>query len=300
MLDKKRHEVIKFHMQLSKTLKELKSLLPSGFMKKTHIYSPKVIPIKHNNNTLNNTKNNIKDSKDMNETDFNKTNKNINIENNSLGYALSEGNKSPKKLITKLTSYFHFPFNKYKNKVKTAKYNDNNKINFVDNYYMNKIKKKKIRMPKLKKTFKNFNELNENYKTNSMINLYSNDIRFIHPLITIRKNYKGSLIDNSMLKANICLPTLTERLKSKLPRCEREKYGFILKNYKNDYFNRKEDTEKELRMKKYKLINVNKYYFKENKMKKDKKIQLSNSFFKQMKMNESVEIKSVKKIKPQF
>ncbi len=53
-------------------------------------------------------------------------------------------------------------------------------------------------------------------------------------------------------------------------------------------------------MKKYKLINVNKYYFKENKMKKDKKIQLSNSFFKQMKMNESVEIKSVKKIKPQF
>jgi len=35
-------------------------------------------------------------------------------------------------------------------------------------------------------------------------------------------------------------------------------------------------------------------------MKKDKKIQLSNSFFKQMKMNESVEIKSVKKIKPQF
>ena len=154
MLDKKRNEVIKFHMQLSKTLKELKSLLPSGFMKKTHIYSPKVIPIKHKNNTLNNTKNNIKDSKDMNETVLNKTNKNINIENNSLGYALSEGNKSPKKLITKLTSYFHFPFNKYKNKVKTAKYNDNNKINFVDNYYMNKIKKKKIRMPKLKKLLK--------------------------------------------------------------------------------------------------------------------------------------------------
>lgn len=295
MLDKKRNEVIKFHLHLSKTLKELKSLLPSGYMKKTHIYSPKVIQIKHKNDSLNNTKKSIKKEKEMNETALNKTNKNI--ENNSLGYALSEGNKSPKKLITKLASYFYFPFNKYKNKVKTAKYNKNN---FVDNYYMNKIKNKKIRMPKLRKTLKNFNELNDNYKINSTINFFLNDIRFINPLMTIRKNFKGSLIDNSMLKANICLPTLTERLKSKLPRCEREKYGFILKNYKSDYFNRKEDTEKELLMKKYKLINVNKNYFKENKMKKDKKIQLSNSFFKQMKLNESVEIKSVKKIKPQF
>ena len=293
MLDKKRNEVIKFHIQLSKTLKELKSLLPSGYMKKTHINTPKVIPIKNKNNTLNNTKINSKDEKEMNETGLNKTNKNI--DNNSLGYALSEENKRPKKLIAKLTSYFYFPFKKNKNKVKTAKYN---KINFVDNYYMNKIKKRKIRIPKLKKTFKNFNELNDNYKTNSAMNLYLNDIRFINPLMTIRKDFKGSSINNSMLKANICLPTLTERLKSKLPRCEREKYGFILKNYRNDYFNRKEDTEKELRMKKYQLINVNKYYFKENKMKKDQKIQLSNSFFKQMKMNESVEIKSVKKINP--
>lgn len=293
MLDKKRNEVIKFHIQLSKTLKELKSLLPSGYMKKTHINTPKVILIKHKNDSLNNTKKSNKEEKEKNETDLNKTNKNI--ENNSLGYALSEGNKSPKKLITKLTSYFYFPFNKYKNKVKTAKYK---KINFVDNYYMNKIKKKKIKIPKLKKNLNNFNELNENYKTNSTINYYLNDIRFINPFMTIRKDFKGSLIDNSILKANICLPTLTERLKSKLPRCEREKYGFILKNFKSDYFNRNEDTEKELRMKKYKLINVNKYYFKENKMKKDKKIQLSNSFFKQMKMNESIEIKSVKKIKP--
>ena len=296
MLDKKRNEVIKFHLKLSKTFKELKTLLPSGFMKKTNIYSPKIIPIKHKNNSLNNTKKSSKDEKEMNETDLNKNN-NKNIENNSPEYALSEGNKNPKKLITKLTSYFHFPFNKYKNKVKTAKYN---KINFVDNYYMNNIKKKKIRIPKFKKAFKNFNELNDNYKTNSAMNLYLNDIRFINPLMTIRKDFKSSLIDNSMLKANMCLPTLTERLKSKLPRYEREKYGFILKNYKGDYFNRKEDTEKELQMKKYKLINVNKYYFKENKMKKDKKIQLSNSFFKQMKMNESIEINSVKKIKPQF
>ena len=52
--------------------------------------------------------------------------------------------------------------------------------------------------------------------------------------MTIRKNFKGCTIDNSMLKANMCLPTLTNRLKTKLPRSEREKYGFKLENYKED------------------------------------------------------------------
>ena len=296
MLDKKRNEVITFHLQLSKTLKELKHLLPAGFMKNTYIYSPKVTTIKNKNISLISTKKSIKDEQEKNETVFIQTNKNV--DDSSLGYATSEGNKSQKKILAKITNYFYFPFNKYKNMSKTAR--NYNNINFIDNNYMNKTKKKEIKIPKFRKTLKNLKELNNKYKTKSDMNFYLNDIRFIHPLMTIRKNFKGSLIDNSMMKANMCLPTLTDRLKSKLPRYEREKYGFLLKNYKSDNYNKNEDSEKELQLKKYKLINVNKHYFKDNKLKKDKKIQLSNSFLKQMKMNESLDIKSAKKTKQEF
>ena len=296
MLDKKRNEVITFHLQLSKTLKELKHLLPAGFMKNTYIYSPKVTTIKNKNISLISTKKSSKDEQEKNETVFIQTNKNV--DDSSLGYATSEGNKSQKKILAKITNYFYFPFNKYKSMSKTAP--NHNNINFIDNNYMNKTKKKEIKIPKFRKTLKNLKELNNKYKTKSDMNFYLNDIRFIHPLMTIRKNFKGSLIDNSMMKANMCLPTLTDRLKSKLPRYEREKYGFLLKNYKSDNYNKNEDSEKELQLKKYKLINVNKHYFKDNKLKKDKKIQLSNSFLKQMKMNESLDIKSAKKTKQEF
>lgn len=296
MLDKKRNEVITFHLQLSKTLKELKHLLPAGFMKNTYIYSPKVTTIKNKNISLISTKKCSKDEQEKNETVFIQTNKNV--DDSSLGYATSDGNKSQKKILANITNYFYFPFNKYKNMSKTAR--NYNNINFIDNNYMNKTKKKEIKIPKFRKTLKNLKELNNKYKTKSDMNFYLNDIRFIHPLMTIRKNFKGSLIDNSMMKANMCLPTLTDRLKSKLPRYEREKYGFLLKNYKSDNYNKNEDSEKELQLKKYKLINVNKHYFKDNKLKKDKKIQLSNSFLKQMKMNESLDIKSAKKTKQEF
>ena len=46
MLDKKRNNVIKIHQELSKTLRDLKSFLPSGFIK-INIFSSRISPIRH-------------------------------------------------------------------------------------------------------------------------------------------------------------------------------------------------------------------------------------------------------------
>ena len=287
LLDKKRNEVINMHLKLSKTFKELKWLLPSGFMKKTNIHSPRVIPIKTKNISLIDIIKKAKDEQVKNETDLSQTNKNIR-------YALSEENKSSKKMISNLKYYFNFPFNKYKNKMTSTK-NDFSK-NFIDTIYKDKIKKRYKRIPIIKKTLNNIKELTNREKTSSVSNFNFNYFYYFNnnPFMTIRKNFKGCTIDNSMLKANMCLPTLTNRLKTKLPRSEREKYGFKLENYKEDE-NNKTESIKKLEHKKYKSINLRKYYG-NGKRKKDKKIQMTNSFLKNMKMDEPVEIKSIKKI----
>ena len=287
LLDKKRNEVINMHLKLSKTFKELKWLLPSGFMKKTNIHSPRVIPIKTKNISLIDIIKKTKDEQAKNETDLSQRNKNIR-------YALSEENKSSKKMISNLKYYFNFPFNKYKNRMTSTK-NDFSK-NFIDTIYKDKIKKRYKRIPIIKKTLNNIKELTNREKTSSVSNFNFNYFYYFNnnPFMTIRKNFKGCTIDNSMLKANMCLPTLTNRLKTKLPRSEREKYGFKLENYKEEE-NNKTESIKKLEHNKYKSINLRKYYG-NGKRKKDKKIQMTNSFLKNMKMDEPVEIKSIKKI----
>ena len=52
MLDKKRNDVIKIHQKLSKTLKDLKSFLPSGFIK-INIISSRISPIRHKRTLIN-------------------------------------------------------------------------------------------------------------------------------------------------------------------------------------------------------------------------------------------------------
>ena len=247
LLDKKRNEVINMHLKLSKTFKELKWLLPWGFMEKTNIHSPRIIPIKTKNISLKDIIKKAKDEQVKNETDLSQTNKNIR-------YALSEENKSSKKMISNLKYYFNFPFNKYKNKMTSTK-NDFSK-NFIDTIYKDKIKKRYKRIPIIKKTLNNIKELTNREKTSSVSNFNFNYFYYFNnnPFMTIRKNFKGCTIDNSMLKANMCLPTLTNRLKTKLPRSEREKYGFKLENYKEDE-NNKTESIKKLEHKKYKSIN---------------------------------------------
>ena len=107
-----------------------------------------------------------------------------------------------------------------------------------------------------------------------------------------------------MLKNNIDLPSITERLKSNLPRYDRQKFGLLLKNIRTNYIKNidKNTLGKGIKTnKKYKVIKFNKSFnvkFKKNKSNTEKKeILESNSFFKKFKSDDIVEIKSIKKIK---
>ena len=278
-----RKNVMKIHLKLSQTYKELKSILPSGFIK-TNIFSSKTIPLRNQNSNLINLKkqykNNKSDSKEL------VTNQNI--------YLFSDTNKNSKKIISKLKNYFSFNTKKNKlNSFKSVSNLDNNKFNSIS-------VKKTVRIPKIAYNIKSVNRLKNEDKSNLNSKLNLNNIKLNYEFIATRKSFRSTSIDNSMMRNNICLPSLTERLKTKLPRYEREQYGLYLKNYKVNYVNNIEinkntlDKGTHMRKKflnlKFNKANKNKYIFYR------KRIKLSNTLLNQLKTDDSVEIKSIKKI----
>lgn len=290
MLDKKRNDVIKVHLKLSKTLKELKRVLPSGYIK-TNIFSARVNPIKHQPTLINLKKtNNIYNNYNSKEITINQS-KNI--------YMFSEGNKQSKKNITKLSNYF--TIDKQMNNLHSFK-NDNN---LSEKGYITPRVAKTIKIPTIIKDNRiMLNMLKRKNKIKSNSKLCINDIKLNYEFNTTRKNFKGLSIDNSLLKNNIDLPSITERLKSNLPRYDRQKFGLLLKNIRTNYIKNidKNTLGKGIKTnKKYKVIKFNKSFnvkFKKNKSNTEKKeILESNSFFKKFKSDDIVEIKSIKKIK---
>jgi hypothetical protein len=278
-----RKNVMKIHLKLSQTYKELKSILPSGFIK-TNIFSSKTIPLRNQNSNLINLKkqykNNKSDSKEL------VTNQNI--------YLFSDTNKNSKKIISKLKNYFSFNTKKNKlNSFKSVSNLDNNKFNSIS-------VKKTVRIPKIAYNIKSVNQLKNEDKSNLNSKLNLNNIKLNYEFIATRKSFRSTSIDNSMMRNNICLPSLTERLKTKLPRYEREQYGLYLKNYKVNYVNNIEinkntlDKGTHMRKKflnlKFNKANKNKYIFYR------KRIKLSNTLLNQLKTDDSVEIKSIKKL----
>ena len=278
-----RKNVMKIHLKLSQTYKELKSILPSGFIK-TNIFSSKTIPLRNQNSNLINlkkqNKNNKSDSKEL------VTNQNI--------YLFSDTNKNSKKIISKLKNYFSFNTKKNKlNSFKSVSNLDNNKFNSIS-------VKKTVRIPKIAYNIKSVNQLKNEDKSNLNSKLNLNNIKLNYEFIATRKSFRSTSIDNSMMRNNICLPSLTERLKTKLPRYEREQYGLYLKNYKVNYVNNIEinkntlDKGTHMRKKflnmKFNKANKNKYIFYR------KRIKLSNTLLNQLKTDDSVEIKSIKKL----
>lgn len=278
-----RKNVMKIHLKLSQTYKELKSILPSGFIK-TNIFSSKTIPLRNQNNNLINLKkqykNNKSDSKEL------VTNQNI--------YLFSDTNKNSKKIISKLKNYFSF--NTKKNKLNSFK----SEINLDNNKFNSISVKKTVRIPKIAYNIKSVNRLKNEDKSNLNSKLNLNNIKLNYEFIATRKSFRSTSIDNSMMRNNICLPSLTERLKTKLPRYEREQYGLYLKNYKVNYVNNIEinkntlDKGTHMRKKflnlKFNKANKNKYIFYR------KRIKLSNTLLNQLKTDDSVEIKSIKKL----
>ena len=278
-----RKNVMKIHLKLSQTYKELKSILPSGFIK-TNIFSSKTIPLRKQNSNLINlkkqNKNNKSDSKEL-------------VKNQNI-YLFSDTNKNSKKIISKLKNYFSFNTKKNKlNSFKSVSNLDNNKFNSIS-------VKKTVRIPKIAYNIKSVNRLKNEDKSNLNSKLNLNNIKLNYEFIAARKSFRSTSIDNSMMRNNICLPSLTERLKTKLPRYEREQYGLYLKNYKVNYVNNIEinkntlDKGTHMRKKflnlKFNKANKNKYIFYR------KRIKLSNTLLNQLKTDDSVEIKSIKKL----
>lgn len=278
-----RKNVMKIHLKLSQTYKELKSILPSGFIK-TNIFSSKTIPLRNQNNNLINlkkqNKNNKSDSKEL-------------VKNQNI-YLFSDTNKNSKKIISKLKNYFSFNTKKNKlNSFKSVSNLDNNKFNSIS-------VKKTVRIPKIAYNIKSVNRLKNEDTNNLNSKLNLNNIKLNYEFIATRKSFRSTSIDNSMMRNNICLPSLTERLKTKLPRYEREQYGLYLKNYKINYVNNIEinkntlDKGTHMRKKflnmKFNKANKNKYIFYR------KRIKLSNTLLNQLKTDDSVEIKSIKKL----
>ena len=290
MLDKKRNDVVKIHLKLSQTLKELKTVLPSGFIK-TNIFSSSVIPIKHQITLINLRKG--KNNKDSNSKELiNNTCKN--------SYLFSEENKNSKKMISNLKNYF--VFRKQMKKFHSFKDDKNHSDNEYNNLH---ITKKSIKKPKEHYDLRYQNLLKNSNKTKSNTKIYNfDDIKLNYELNLSRKDFKSSSIDNSFMKNNICLPPITKRLKSKLSRGERECFGFLLKNFRIDYLNDSDKSNIKRGIddyKKYKVIKFNKGFNVDIKKKiynksKRKEMFLSNSFLRQFK-EDAIEIKSIKKLR---
>jgi len=295
MLDKKRNEVVNIHFKLSQTLKELKTILPSGFLK-ANIFSSSIIPIKHQSTLINLKKGKkIKDSKESNSKEL------IQNKTNNL-YTFSEGNEgenNSKKILSNLKNYF--AFNKPMKKIHSFKSNNN----FSDNENSTPVIRQIVKIPKLKYNFRYISVLRNKTKTKSKLNLHN--IKLNYEFNKTRKNFKSTSIDNSMMKNNIFLPSLTKRLQSNLPRYEREEFGLLLKNSRINYTNHFNKVNKNIiekgidEYKKYKVIKFNKGLNVNIKKKKynseRKEMILSNSFLNKIKMEDAVEIKSIKKLK---
>ena len=295
MLDKKRNDVINSHLKLFKVYKELKTILPSGFIK-TNIYSSIINSPKNQSKSMNSDKkeidkvNNDKLTKELN------TNKNI--------YTFSEGNNCQKKLISKFKN--SFSFSQIPNEL-TIFNNDNNNFSYDAEESKSKIMKK-IKLVNFKNNFLLLNTLNKKNKETSKSKLSYNEIKLNYELNITRKYFRSSSINNSIMKTNIQLPSITNRLKSKLPRYEREKCGLKLKGFKKNnlqsfFINKKEINKGIDKPKKYRKIKFNKLFHKNfminniQNISKIKEINQSYSFINKNKLDDAIELKSIKKLK---
>ena len=283
MLDKKRNNVIKIHQELSKTLRDLKSFLPSGFIK-INIFSSRISPIRHKPIIIN-----YKTEKQINS----KNSKELKKSQSKNEYLLSEDNVDIKQIASKFKT--HFTFKKHKSKLNSS--NNDNNIN--DDKNKTQIIKKgyyDFNTPISRQTFikaKFKNELISRKALNNRKKIKTNSgfkyLKLDYLLNQSRKNFKSSSIDNSIMKNNICLPSITERLQSKLPRYDREQNDLFIENFRIN------DKTKFKKIQFNKSFNVN---IKTNKYKSgNKKIHFNDNYLNKIKNKVLVKINSIKKVK---
>ena len=234
MLNRNKNTTFITHLKIFKTYKELKKILPLGFIQTrvspNHKYSFKNHPL-------------IKLGKEKRPTKITEnllSNKNI--------YISSEENKTSKINIYNLKNYYlkKNPKNIYavkseSNIIKKNKKNFDILIN-LSNYKKeidNKNNNKKYCITGL-----NEKEKNKNGRRNDIIinsNSYAGS-----------KFFRSSSINNCIMKNNIYLPSMTNRLKNSMPRYQRQNNGFILNGIGKD-------SLKELKINIFNNYNKNKF-----------------------------------------
>ena len=245
----RRNKTINSHLEVFRTYKELKNLLPFGYIKtkvsESQKYSFAEQPILIN----------IEKEKDKMETPTKITN---NLFHNKNIYIFSDENENFKKLMSKFkefNSYYKLNkihsiksennFDKSSNLINSSiseNLRNSNNMSNINNYilnsktinYRNNIKSnlKELTEDELDNISKRDSDLISNNSKN-IVSLSGNDFELNRNKHKI--NFKNSSINNCIMKNNIYLPSITSRLKKSLPRYQRQNKGFLLNGLGKEY-----------------------------------------------------------------
>ena len=304
MLENKKNKVINSHLKIFKTYKELNNILPFGYIK-TRISPGHKYSIKKQSILINLEK---EKNKEISPTKITKNllyNKNI--------YIFSEENDTTKKIISKLKKYYSY--NK-PSKILSLQSESN-----ISNNDQNSFKNSR-NISNLNSYMANANTINlkkNNYKIALSENDQNNnehDINKDEFELYPRKGkiFRSSSINNCIMKNNIYLPSITNRLKNSLPRYLREINGLLVnglgkRSFKelktnnsnidkllNNYGNELKYTKNKSGLIYLQSYDVKKDILNNINLKKTKKYksQLYKKFFK---MDDSIEITGIKKIR---
>ena len=305
MLENKKNKVINSHLKIFKTYKELNNILPFGFIK-TRISPGHKYSFKKQSILINLEKEKNKEISPTKITQNLLYNKNI--------YIFSEENDNTKKIISKLRKYYSY--NK-PSKILSLKSESN-----ISNNEQNSSKNSR-NISNLNSYMMNANTLNLKNNNNCKIALSENDQS--NNEHDINKNefelyphngkiFRSSSINNCIMKNNIYLPSITNRLKNSLPRYQREINGLLVnglgkKSFKElktnnsniDKFLNNNGSELKYTKNKSGPVFIQSYDVKRDiinninlKRTKKYKSQLYKKFFK---IDDSIEITGIKKIK---
>ena len=216
LLDNKREKTIDNHKNIFKLYKELKTILPIGYIK-TRVSQGQRYSIQKQSilNKLEKEKNKeiISPSKITQNLFYNKNIYLFPDENEKKHFLtkIKKLNNPPKQLSLKIIN------------------NDSDIINTTENTLNNNIN--------------NINIIN-----NDLSNSINLNFQLEKDLFTDRYNsnrtFRSSTINNCFMKNNIFLPSITSRLKNNKPRYNRQSHGFLLKGLGKKFFKDLEYNEK--------------------------------------------------------
>ena len=200
LLDKKKEKIINNHKIVYNLYKELKKTLPIGYIK-TRVSKGQKYSINKQSILTKLEKEKIKQL-----ISPSKITKNLFYNKNI--YLFSGDNEKSNKILNKFQTFKQFHKQISSNNdidIKNTQTN-NTKKNIYNNFITNS---------------KNIKKLNINLNSKE-----DNDISF--EINTNRAPFRSSTINNCIMKNNIFLPSITSRLKNKIPRYYRQSEGFLL------------------------------------------------------------------------